>query len=108
MSGNIQGSVIDESGNNLANATIELTNTATKATKTLTAGDGFFQVEMPDGTYDVRASVSGYQSVTIPNIPADGGTEELTLTLPPAQQTAPGSVNEGGVIITPPRPGRHP
>ncbi len=63
--GTITGTVSDATGAVIPNASLTITNPATAATRTVTAnGQGLFSVAaLAAGTYQVKAEVSGFQSV---------------------------------------------
>jgi hypothetical protein len=63
--GAITGLVSDESNAFMPGVTILVTNTATGQTRTALAGtDGYYSVlQLPPGTYSVRASIAGFRSV---------------------------------------------
>ena len=68
--GEITGRVTDASGAAVAGATITLTSTATNAIRTTeSGGEGFYTFpSVPPGTYDVKASHTGFKVVTTNNV----------------------------------------
>jgi Carboxypeptidase regulatory-like domain len=68
--GEVTGRVTDASGAAVAGATITLTSTATNATRTTeSGGEGFYTfTSVPPGTYDVKASHTGFKVVTTNNV----------------------------------------
>lgn len=64
----VEGTVSDESGSPLSNATVTVTDTRTGSTRTLTTGsDGQFRATslQPGGPYTVTASAAGYEGQSV-------------------------------------------
>ena len=63
--GLISGTVTDESGAVIANASVTITNKSTGAARNITAGgEGLFSATaLPPGSYEVRAEVTGFRTV---------------------------------------------
>ena len=63
--GNIYGSVADASGAVLPGATITIRNTGTGQTRTTTTNEtgGYVANLMPPGTYEISASIAGFQQL---------------------------------------------
>jgi hypothetical protein len=63
--GNIQGTVMDEKGGVVADATVEVTNLDTNLTKSGTTGtDGEYQcLSLPSGRYTVTVSKAGFATI---------------------------------------------
>jgi hypothetical protein len=68
--GTLEGSVVDENGQAVPGATIELSSPAMQGTKVAVAGadGGFRQVLLPPGTYTLRAALQGYATTEQPGI----------------------------------------
>ena len=64
--GTVAGLVTDETGAVIPGVTIEVTNTATNQTRTVsTGGDGFYTAPLlQPGPYSVKASLQGFRTVT--------------------------------------------
>lgn len=92
----IEGRVVDESGNPVAGAVVTVTNTATNATRTTTTGsDGAFRATalQPGGPYEVTANAGGFEGQTVQDVyTALGRPTAFTFTLTP-------SSGEDNVII---------
>jgi len=81
----IEGTVSDESGNPLANATVTVRDTRTGATRTITTGgNGSFNATglVTGGPYEVSASADGFEGQTASDIMTTlQGNTSLTFTL---------------------------
>src|SRR5688500_11311696 len=81
----IEGTVTDESGNPLANATVTITDTRTGATRTITTGsEGTFAVTglVTGGPYTVSASADSFEGQTVSDITTTlQGNTNLTFAL---------------------------
>lgn len=59
--GKVTGTVLDPSGRSIVGATITLTDRATSMVRTTQSdGDGYFDLEVPSGRYQLRVSYSGF------------------------------------------------
>ena len=92
VNGTISGTVTDPSGGAIANATVQVTNTATQVVRTVTTNaQGRYSVpELIVGTYDVRVAATGFQSSVQANVPLSVGAErvvDITMKIGEAQQT---------------------
>ncbi|HKD60338.1 MAG TPA: carboxypeptidase regulatory-like domain-containing protein [Terracidiphilus sp.] len=74
--GGINGTVTDQSGAVVPNASVEATDAATGVShKTITSSAGEFGFQdMPLGTYTVTASAPGFQASVISKVPVTAGT----------------------------------
>ncbi len=73
-SGSLRGSVRDDDGERLAGASVLLLHTTIGASTNL---DGEYEIEdVPAGTYDVRVSSMGYETIVIPDIVINPGAQE--------------------------------
>ncbi|MBA4046218.1 MAG: hypothetical protein C0471_17635, partial [Erythrobacter sp.] len=81
----IEGRVVDESGNPVAGATVTVTNTSTNASRTVTTdGDGNFRATalQPGGPYEVTANAGGFEGQTVQDVyTALGRPTAFTFTL---------------------------
>lgn len=81
----IEGRVVDDAGNPVAGATVEVTDTRTGATRTLTTdADGSFSAVnlTVGGPYTVTASAGGFEGQTVNDITTSlQGNTSLTFTL---------------------------
>jgi outer membrane receptor protein involved in Fe transport len=83
--GGVGGTVVDESGNPVAGATVTVVSTARGATRTVTSGtDGrFFVGRLEVGAYTLRVSHAGYQTVSDEQVNVSVGTSsDYTMVLP--------------------------
>ncbi len=83
--GAIAGVITDESGGVLPGVTVEATNAATSVTRTaVTSADGHFTIpQLQPGTYDVKASLSGFKPVIRPSVLVTvGDTTRIDSRLP--------------------------
>jgi hypothetical protein len=90
QTGTITGTATDSSGAVLVGASVDITNEGTGATQTtMTDAQGRYQVPLlPVGTYDVKASLSGFQTVMHKGITlAVGATPVVDFALPVGQAT---------------------
>ncbi|HTS74921.1 MAG TPA: carboxypeptidase regulatory-like domain-containing protein [Bryobacteraceae bacterium] len=80
--GTISGTVTDESGAVIPNATVTATNRATNVPRTATTNaEGFFSiVALPAGDYDVKTEVKGFKTVVRPATVQAG--ESTTVNMP--------------------------
>src|SRR5690348_2012428 len=64
QNGQFQGTVLDQSGAAVPNATVTATNAATGQSFTAhSSGSGFYSMnQLPVGTYDVKASAQGFKA----------------------------------------------
>ncbi|HLG96014.1 MAG TPA: carboxypeptidase regulatory-like domain-containing protein [Bryobacteraceae bacterium] len=81
--GTISGTVADESGAVIPNATITITNKATGATRTAnTNAEGYFSaVALLAGDYDVKAEVAGFRTLVRPATVQAGETTQVNLPM---------------------------
>ncbi|HUI55521.1 MAG TPA: carboxypeptidase-like regulatory domain-containing protein [Bryobacteraceae bacterium] len=80
----VHGLVKDASGAVVPNVTLTLTDTATQAVKTTTSGTdgGFVFVNLLAGTYELSASLTGFQTEVLKNVVVDTGrTLDLAVEL---------------------------
>jgi len=92
VNGTISGSVTDPSGAAIAGATVEVKNTATQVVRTVTTNaQGRFAVpELFVGNYDVRVSMTGFQSSVQTGVPVVVGGErvlDVAMKIGQAQET---------------------
>src|ERR1035438_5315186 len=73
--GAINGTVTDQSGAVVANASVKATNVATSVTlSTLSTSDGVFAFQdLPLGTYKIAVIASGFKAETIDNVTVTAG-----------------------------------
>jgi hypothetical protein len=88
--GIITGGLTDESGAVVPNATVTITNKATRVARTLTtnAGGLYSAPALPPGEYEVRAEVAGFRTV-VRDAPVQAGettTVNLSMTVGEARQ----------------------
>jgi hypothetical protein len=76
-SGTIVGTVTDASGAVIPSATIVVTDTSTKATRTTVANKSgqYVIADVPPGTYDVTASFAGFSTDEIPGLTVGVGSQ---------------------------------
>jgi outer membrane receptor for ferrienterochelin and colicin len=101
-SGQITGTVVDQSGAVVANATITATNTATGFKQTTTSnGDGEYRlVQLPPGEYNVTAEGGSFQPVTVEKVTVlVGRAFELKLTLGVSGTSDVVEVTASGVAV---------
>src|SRR5688572_30557876 len=81
--GTIAGTVADQVGALLPNATVTVTNADTGAKRVVqTAPDGSFSLpSLPAGTYDVVVTITGFQPVVSPVTVTTGATTTLKFAL---------------------------
>src|ERR1700690_4215498 len=74
--GAINGSVTDQSGAVVANASVQATNVATGVTlSTLSTSNGAFAFQdLPLGAYKIAVTASGFKSENIDNVTVTAGT----------------------------------
>jgi hypothetical protein len=92
VNGTISGTVTDPSGAAIANATVQVTNTATQVVRTVTTNaQGRYSLpELIVGNYDVRVSATGFQNSVQANVPLTVGAErvvDISMKIGEAQQT---------------------
>jgi hypothetical protein len=92
VNGTISGIVTDPSGAAIAGATVEVKNTATQVTRTVsTNAQGRFTVpELFVGSYDVRVSMMGFQNSVRTRVPVVVGGErvvDVAMKIGQAQET---------------------
>ncbi len=92
VNGTISGTVTDPSGAAIAGANIEVRNTATQVTRTVTTNaQGRYSVpELIVGAYDVRVSMMGFQNSVQTNVPLTVGAErvvDFAMKIGQAQET---------------------
>lgn len=81
-SGNVQGSIRDNSGGPVANAKVTLSGPSTQSTKTDAAG-AFSFANVTPGLYTVTASKAGYETASQPELAVLAGqTQSLTVVMP--------------------------
>jgi outer membrane receptor protein involved in Fe transport len=77
--GIISGSVMDNGGTPVANATVRATNSAGIDRSTTTATNGGFRFEeLPLGVYTLRAAKEGYAPTILTDVPVISGSESIT------------------------------
>ncbi|HYP52095.1 MAG TPA: TonB-dependent receptor [Pyrinomonadaceae bacterium] len=94
--GDLVGSVVDQSGGAVAGANVVVTSNATGQARTVQAsGEGTFGVPQLDvGTYTVRITAQGYKTFTATDLKIDIGKQySLTATL------EPGGVEENVTVV---------
>ncbi|RMH18698.1 MAG: TonB-dependent receptor [Acidobacteria bacterium] len=83
-SGEIDGRVFDESGGALPGVTVTAIDTATGRQRVvITAADGSFRIPgLPIGSYDVKAELTGFQSVNVEGVVVRvASSSSITITL---------------------------
>ncbi|HEV7239008.1 MAG TPA: carboxypeptidase-like regulatory domain-containing protein [Thermoanaerobaculia bacterium] len=85
-SGNLFGTVVDDQGSALPGVTVTLTGADAPPQIQVTDAEGRFRfMELPAGTYDLRAQLEGFSTVDYPNIAITAGRNtEIQVTLSPA------------------------
>jgi hypothetical protein len=70
IDGNIVGTVVDPSGATVPNATVEITNTATRIKSTAKTGtDGLYRFNnLPVGNYDINVTAAGFAMSGLKNV----------------------------------------
>ena len=98
ITSSIEGTVSDEAGNPLANATVTVTDTRTGASRTITTGEGgtFSATGLTvGGPYTVTAVAPGFQGQTVENLNTSlQGATSLSFNL-----TAATTAEEGATIV---------
>src|ERR671914_2342886 len=99
--GEIQGTIVDQSGAFLPGVTVSIVNTATGATREVASdADGRFAAPgLPVGPYEGTASLQGFASQRQPNLRVQVGQ---TITLRLQLEVAAGGVN---LTVVGPSPG---
>jgi hypothetical protein len=79
INGNIRGQVTDPTGAPVAGANVTVRNTATGYTRTISSGtDGYYVLSnLPVGTYSVTIGMTGFNTLTVPNVILHAGTEAV-------------------------------
>ena len=98
--GAISGMVSDaQTLEGIGGATVEAVGTAGEGTFSTTAGanGSFTLTDLPEGTYDVTASFSGYKGLTQQRPVTAGATTTLDFALQPVDPL-PGDVNDDGIV----------
>src|ERR1039458_6823872 len=74
--GAISGTVTDQSGAVVANASVKATNVGTSVTlSTVTTSDGVFAFQdLPLGAYNISVTATGFKSETIDNVAVTAGS----------------------------------
>ena len=88
--GSIQGGVFDQSGGAIAGASVTVIDVARGISEPLTTGPTgqYLALNLIPGTYTVRATATGFQTLEHANVVVDvGQTIRVDLTLPPGAQT---------------------
>jgi hypothetical protein len=101
--GVITGEVHDTSGAVIAGAAVVVTNEATGATRNTVANEvGTYSFpSLPPGTYDLKVSTSGFQTVTRNNVELQvQQTARVDFTLELGQQTQVVEVTGGAPLVT--------
>lgn len=98
-SGSVYGLVTNASSAPLAAVAIEALdpNTGSGVASTVTAGDGSYTLDLPDGTYNVLVTPptgSGYTSQTIKGVAVNGATEENITLVAANVSTLSGKVTD--------------
>jgi hypothetical protein len=86
----ISGTATDPSGGALVGAKVQVTNVGTNAAQTtVTDGQGRYEVpDLPIGTYDIQASLAGFQTVTHKGVTLTVGAHPLVdFALPVGEAT---------------------
>ncbi len=96
--GSVNGTVLDSSGAAVSGATVEVTNSAIHFAQTTTSQkSGFFQIfNLPVGTYTVRVSFQGFETVTTSGIAvheASAATVNVTLKIGSTTQSVEVTAN---------------
>ncbi len=93
-SGTIQGSVLDNAGGIVTNASLDLLNLSTKVRKRTTTSDqGAFRfTNLEAGNYQITASATGFEPTTVTVSP--GQTVNITLTMQTPTGTIQGTVTD--------------
>lgn len=88
-SGAVAGTVTDQNGGVLANATVTVTNQATGLSRVVQSGtDGSFSVpSLPAGRYDVLVVAQGFQPTASPAEVVTGSTTTVRVSLEIGTQT---------------------
>src|SRR5712691_12624600 len=86
--GAIKGTVTDQNGGIVQNATVTVTNVGTNAERTLNAGsDGTYEIPLLDpGTYKVTIKAAGFSDAVRENVVVQtASTEVVDISLTPGQ-----------------------
>ena len=100
--GDLVGSVVDQSGGAVAGASVTVTDNATGRTRTLQAsGEGTFSVpQLEVGTYTVKVTAQGYKTFTATDLKIDISKQySLTATLEPGQVEESVTVVAGADVV---------
>ena len=90
----LEGKVTTENIHGIYNATVQVIENNTVIEEVQTEDDGTYEIELPDGTYDVKINKPSYLSYTIKDILVQGETEIQLNTI----NLAAGEIVEDGVI----------
>jgi len=97
-SGAIGGTIRDNNQAVISNASVTITNKATRSSRTTTTNDsGEYKIDLlPAGRYDVKISASGFGDVAAENVEVlVGKTSTFDVTMNPGVQTANVTVTAG-------------
>src|SRR5258705_10583963 len=89
--GSLVGTVLDQSGGSVAGATVELTDNATRKTRTVQASsEGTFTVpQLDSGMYTLKVTSQGFKSYTPTELKIDVGRQySLNVVLEPGSVKA--------------------
>lgn len=99
--GTIAGSVTDQVGAVLPDATVTVTNTETSAKRVVQTGpDGTFSVPaLPAGSYEVLITLTGFQPVVSPATVTTGSTTTVRVTLDLSAQQEAVTVTGAATVV---------
>jgi len=100
-SGAVSGTVTDQNGGVLANATVTVTNQATGLSRVVQSGsDGSFSVpSLPAGRYDVLVVAQGFQPTASPADVVTGSTTTVRVSLEVGTQTETVTVTGAAMAV---------
>ena len=100
--GRILGTVTDQSGGAMANASVTVTDTQRGVSRTLTTDDAgeYNAPTLLPGSYTVRAEAKGFKTLARENVVLEVGKEiRVDLTLQPGEQTQTVTVTESVPLV---------
>ena len=102
ITGNVIGTVKDDTGAVLPGVTVSLTGPAIVGTQTsVTNAEGFYRfIALPPGTYDLTYTISGFATLKQQGVKVSvGGTEEIPVSLKVSQLSEEITVTEESPVV---------